>query len=157
MISHSTVEVVAFPCAQFQTCVISAKAVVEWPPYNVDLYSLIIPPSPTPWFKYTYKNWWPSMSWRKQLKSLSTWFQSRWSEMWWAIFTKNAKPANKLKATTLSIFFIIPRKQFWILFRVLVSFSFYELYFSSYALIVGVSREKSYCSTFFSSYTSNFL
>ncbi len=47
MMSHTTVEVVAFPYAQFQTCVISGKAVVEWPPYNLDLYSLIIPPCPT--------------------------------------------------------------------------------------------------------------
>ena len=45
MMSHTTVEVVAFPYAQFQTCVISGKAVVKWPPNNFDLYSLIIPPS----------------------------------------------------------------------------------------------------------------
>ncbi len=37
------------------------------------------------------------------------------------------------------------KKQFWILFQVLASFFFYESYFSSYALILGVSREKSYC------------
>ena len=42
------VEVVAFPYAQFQACVITGKAEVEWPPYDLDLYSLIIPPSPTP-------------------------------------------------------------------------------------------------------------
>ena len=45
--SHTTVEVVAFPYAQFQACVITGKAEVEWPPYIVDLYSLIIPSSPT--------------------------------------------------------------------------------------------------------------
>ena len=60
-------EVVAFPYAQFQACVITGKAEVEWPPYNLDLYSLIIPPSPMSWFKYTYKSRWPSMSWRKLL------------------------------------------------------------------------------------------
>ena len=37
------------------------------------------------------------------------------------------------------------KKLFWILFQVLASFFFYESYFLSYALILGVSREKSYC------------
>ena len=30
--SHTTVEVVAFPYTQFQACVITGKAEVEWPP-----------------------------------------------------------------------------------------------------------------------------
>ena len=42
---NATVEVVAFPYAQFQACVITGKAEVEWPPYTLDLYSLV--PSPT--------------------------------------------------------------------------------------------------------------
>ena len=41
--NHSTVEVVAFPYAQFQACVITGKAEVEWPPYNLDLYKTIFP------------------------------------------------------------------------------------------------------------------
>ena len=35
------------PYAQFQACVITGKAKVEWLPYNSDLYSLVIPSSPT--------------------------------------------------------------------------------------------------------------
>ena len=45
--SHTVMEVVAFPYAQFQACVITGKAEIEWPPYNLDLYFLIIPSSPT--------------------------------------------------------------------------------------------------------------
>ena len=40
------VEVVAFPYTEFQACIITGKAKVEWPPYNLDLYYLIIPASP---------------------------------------------------------------------------------------------------------------
>ena len=142
--SHAMVEVVAFPYAQFQASVITGKAEVEWPPYNLDLYSLIIPSSPTSWF-YTYMNRWPSMSWKKLLKTLSTWFQSRRSETQRAIYTKkhtkNAKPANKS-------FLWYLKKLSWILFQVLASFFFYESCFSSYALILGVSRKKSYCIAF---------
>ena len=46
MMSHTIVEVVAFPYAQFQACVITDKAEADWPPYDLDLYSLIIPSSP---------------------------------------------------------------------------------------------------------------
>ena len=42
-------------------------------------------------------------------------------------------------------FLLYLKKLFWILFQVLASFFFYESYFLSYALILGVSREKSYC------------
>ena len=41
--SHTTVEVVVFPYAQFQACVITGKAEVEWPLYN--LQELIYIPS----------------------------------------------------------------------------------------------------------------
>ena len=37
-------------------------------------------------------------------KTLYTWFESRWSQIQWAISAKNAMPANKLKATALSLF-----------------------------------------------------
>ena len=44
--SHTTVEFVAFPYAQFQACVITDQAEFERPPYDLDLYSLIIPSTP---------------------------------------------------------------------------------------------------------------
>ena len=44
--NETSVEVVAFPYTPLQACVITDKAEVEWPPYDLGLYSLIIPSSP---------------------------------------------------------------------------------------------------------------
>ena len=58
----------------------------------------------TPWFTCANKSHQLSMDWKKPSRTWYTWFQSRWSKTQWAISTKNAMPANKLKATTLSLF-----------------------------------------------------
>ena len=58
---------------------------------------------------------------------------------------KKCKAYKQAEGKQFESFLQYLKKQFWILFKVLVSFFFYELYLLSYALIVGVSREKSYC------------
>ena len=58
---------------------------------------------------------------------------------------KKCKACKQAEGDHFVSFLLYLKKQFWIFFQVLVSFFFYELYLSSYALILGVSREKSYC------------
>ena len=58
---------------------------------------------------------------------------------------KKCKAYKQAEGGHFETFLWYLKKQFWIIFKVLVSSFFYELYFLSYALIVGVSREKSYC------------
>ena len=58
---------------------------------------------------------------------------------------KKCKAYKQAEGNHFESFLWYLKKQFWIIFKVLVSFFFYEVYFLSYALMVGVSREKSYC------------
>ena len=57
---------------------------------------------------------------------------------------KKCNARKQAEGNHIESFLLYLKKLFWILFQVLASFSFYESYFLSYALIVGVSREKSY-------------
>ena len=58
---------------------------------------------------------------------------------------KKYKACKQAEGNHFESFLKYLKKLFWILFKMLVPFVFYELYFLSYALKVGVSREKSYC------------
>ena len=58
---------------------------------------------------------------------------------------KKCKACKQVEGDHFESFLWYLKKLFWILFQVLASFFFYEQYFLSYALILGVSREKLYC------------
>ncbi len=60
---------------------------------------------------------------------------------------KKYKACKQAEGDHFVSFLLYLKKQFWIVFQVLVSFFFNELYFLSHALILGVSREKSYCTS----------
>ena len=62
--THTTVEVVAFPYAYFRPVSSLKKPRLSGSHTTWIYIPSIIPPSPMSWFKYTYKNRWPSMSWK---------------------------------------------------------------------------------------------
>ena len=136
---HTTAEIRAFFNAQFQSRVISCTAKVKGLPYSPNLPYLLLVlchDSLAPKKAVNYQ-------WTK--KGRCTHDSRADDPRHSGQYPQKCNAHKQAEGDHFESFLLYLKKLFWILFQVLASFFFYESYFLSFALILGVSREKSYC------------